>query len=152
MTEDRNVLAADCIVLCCCCQCMILQILILILTKLPHKLLKKTKAYAKKFRARKRGNSKMNVQVRNGVDSSFRLDMDDDFCLVESLHFGCCMSEIEAVLDDFSSRGEFAFGSFWGGDLSSSRSFPSCVKDVELDYEVVGYRLIELFGAADVLL
>lgn len=78
--------------------------------------------------------------------SSFGIEM-DDFCSVESL---CSMSEIERVFDDFSRRGEFAFGSFWGGEeVSSSRSFSSCFKDDELDYEVVGFRLMELFGSAN---
>lgn len=150
--EDQNMLAADCIVISCCCQCMILQILIFILLKLPHKLLKKTKEYAKKFRARKKGTKIMQIEMtRYGEDSCRSLGRIDikDFCLVESLQFGCCMDEIESVLDDFSSRGEFAFGSFWGGEVSSSRSFRSCLKEEELDYDDVRCHLTELFGAAN---
>ncbi|KAI3467164.1 hypothetical protein Pfo_023827 [Paulownia fortunei] len=154
--DDRSMLAADCIVICCCCQCMILQILIFILLKLPHKLLKKTKEYAKKFRARKKGTKIVQIEMTRYEDdsfrslgNSFRIDI-KDFCLVESLQFGCCMDEIESVLEDFSSRGEFAFGSFWGGEASSSRSFRSCLKEEEeLDYDDVRYRLMELFGAAN---
>lgn len=145
--EDGNVLAADCIVLCCCCQCMILQILIFILLKLPHKLLRKTKQYAKRFRARKRGTKTKQIEMPKTAEDIFSSVGMDDFCLVESFPFGACMSEIESVLDDFSRRGEF--GSFWGAEVSSSTSFRSCFKDDQLDYGVVGYRLMELFGDAD---
>ncbi|KAL8518343.1 hypothetical protein ACS0TY_009642 [Phlomoides rotata] len=152
--EDGNMLAADCIVISCCCQCMILQILVFILLKVPRKMFKKTKElYAKKFRARKKA---ARIEMgRYGEDSfgslgdSFKIDV-KDFCVVESLRFGCCMDEIEGIFNDFSSRGEFAFGSFWGGGMSSSRSFRSCLKEEhELDYDDVGCRLMELFGATN---
>lgn len=146
--EDRNILAADCIVLCCCCQCMMLQILIFILLKLPHKLMKKMKQYAKKLRARRRATKIMQIKTaRNGEDSFPSSHVGS--LGAESLEFGCCMSEIERILDDLSSRGEFAFGSFWGGGVASDTSFPSCLNHDQLDYEVVGYRLMELFGAAN---
>ncbi|KAL1551208.1 hypothetical protein AAHA92_19078 [Salvia divinorum] len=145
--EDRNILAADCIVLCCCCQCMMLQILIFILLKLPHKLMRKTKKYAKKLRVRKRGTKIMQIEMpRNGEDS-FRSH--GGSLRIESIRFGCCMAEIEHVLDDLSSRGEFAFGSFWGGEVASDTSFPSCFNNDQIDYEVVGCRLMELFGTAN---
>ncbi|KAL0424813.1 UNVERIFIED_CONTAM: hypothetical protein Sradi_1016100 [Sesamum radiatum] len=122
--EDRNMLAADCIVICCCCECMILQILILVLLKLPHKLLRKTKEYVKKLRARNRRTTMMQIELTRyeedssrSLNNSFRFNIQDS-CLVESLEFGCCMNEIESVLEDVSSRGEFAFGSFWGGEVS----------------------------------
>jgi len=54
MEEDMNMLAADCVVICCCCQCLILQIVIFVLFKLPYKLVRKTREYArKKLRQRK---------------------------------------------------------------------------------------------------
>ncbi|KAK4430154.1 hypothetical protein Salat_1316100 [Sesamum alatum] len=153
--EDRNMLAADCIVICCCCECMILQILILILLKLPHKLVRKTKEYVKKLRARKRRTTVMQIELTRydedsfgSLSNSFRFDIQDS-CLVESLEFGCCMNEIESVLEDFSSRGEFAFGSFWGGEVSSARSLCSCLKEEELDYDNLGYPLMELLGDAN---
>ncbi|PIN25929.1 hypothetical protein CDL12_01343 [Handroanthus impetiginosus] len=146
--EDRNMLAADCIVISCCCQCMILQILIFILLKLPHKLLKKTKEYAKKFKARKRGTKIVQIELtRYNEDSfrslgnSFRIEI-NDFLLDESLHFGCCMDEIESVLEEFSDRGEFAFGSFWGGEVSLSRRFNSCIQEDRFDYDNRGCRMI----------
>lgn len=116
-------------------------------------MLKKTKEYAKKFRGQKKA-AKIEMAVY-GEDSfrslgnSFKIDV-EEFCVVESLRFGCCMDEIEGVFDDFSSRGEFGFGSFWGGGVSSSRSFRSCIKEEhDLDYDDVGCRLMELFGATN---
>ncbi|MCD7470576.1 hypothetical protein HAX54_010545 [Datura stramonium] len=41
-----------------------------------------------------------------------------------------CMEEVEKVLEEFSQKGEFAFGSFWGVDedensgSSDSRTYP----------------------------
>lgn len=128
---------------------MILQILIFILLKVPRKMFKKTKEYAKRFRARKKGaNVEMAMYGEDSFRSlgnSFRIEV-EDFCVgFEG------MDEIEGVFDDFSSRGEFAFGSFWGGgNMSSSRSFHSCLKeDHDLDYDDVGWRLMELFGATN---
>ncbi|KAG8366531.1 hypothetical protein BUALT_Bualt17G0089600 [Buddleja alternifolia] len=149
--EDRNMIAADCIVICCCCECMILQIFIFILIKIPHKLLRKTKEYAKKFRARKKGTKIMQIEMsRYDEDSlrssthgnSLRIEI-EDFFVEKSFRFENCMDEIEGVLEEFSSKGEFAFGSFWG----ASRSFRSCMNEKELDYDDVQYRLIELFGS-----
>ncbi|XP_042051318.1 uncharacterized protein LOC121796560 [Salvia splendens] len=145
--EDRNILAADCIVLCCCCQCMMLQILIFILLKLPYKLMRKTKKYAKKLRACKRGTKIMQIEMPRNREESFTSH--GGSIRIESIRFGCCMSEIERVLDDLSSRGEFAFGSFWGGEVASDTNFPSCFNNDQIDYDVVGCRLMELFGTAN---
>ncbi|KAL8035271.1 hypothetical protein ABFX02_12G086500 [Erythranthe guttata] len=156
--EDGNMIAADCIVICCCCQCMILQIIIFILVKLPNKLLKKTREYAKRFRSqrrKRRRTKKIITQIE--ITTKKRYDEDSlsasfgNSFRVESFRFGSscdCMHEIENVLEDFSSRGEFAFGSFWGGE--ASRSFRSCCLNEEvLDYDNVGFRLMELFGGAN---
>ncbi|KAL0396852.1 UNVERIFIED_CONTAM: hypothetical protein Scaly_0133600 [Sesamum calycinum] len=123
--------------------------------KLPHKLLRKTKEYVKKLRARNRRTTMMQIELTRyeedssrSLNNSFRFNIQDS-CLVESLEFGCCMNEIESVLEDVSSRGEFAFGSFWGGEVSPERSFCSCLKEEELDYGNVPYPLMELFGDAN---
>ncbi|XP_022881899.1 uncharacterized protein LOC111398954 [Olea europaea var. sylvestris] len=147
--EDPNMLAADCIVITCCCQCMILQILVFVLLKLPCKLVKKTKEYTKRFRNQKRREKIVQIEIRRyGEDSfrshgnSFRIQTD------KSLGFNCCMDEIDHVLEDFSNRGEFAFGSFWGGEISR-RFSTSCLNEEELDYEVVQCHLIEIFGCVN---
>ncbi|GFQ01733.1 hypothetical protein PHJA_002317200 [Phtheirospermum japonicum] len=109
--------------------------------------------YAKKIRPARGKRTKIEMTARYDQDSfrsvgkSFRIDV-DDFCLVESnSRLGCCcMDEIERVLGDFSGRGEFAFGSFWGAEVSSSRSFRSCCKEDVIDYDDVRYRLMDLFG------
>lgn len=77
---------------------------------------------------------------------SFRSEHIDDLLFDQPVL--CGMDEIERVLEDFSSNGEFAFGSFWGGEVSS-RSFRSIVKEDEIDYGDVQYHLIELFGSVD---
>ncbi|XP_051146228.1 uncharacterized protein LOC127261849 [Andrographis paniculata] len=154
--SEGNMFAADCIVLCCCCQCLILQILIVLILKLPNKLVKKTKEYAKKFKARRRKTKTtriMNTSVKSSVEIINKEDVyslgnsfDSISISLDSLQFGS-MDEIVKVLEELSGRGEFAFGSFWnGGDLSASQRLRSC--PAEIDYGDVGIRLIELFGSA----
>lgn len=145
--EDGEMLAADCIVICCCCQCLLLQIFVFILLKLPQKLLRKTKAYAKKFKARWRASTKvMRIEMTRyeqdsfrSLGNSFRIDI-HDFFLVESLQLSS-MNEVESVLEELSSRGEFAFGSFWG--VAEAQSCPE-----EIDYDSIGFHLMELFGSS----
>ncbi|GER43836.1 hypothetical protein STAS_20703 [Striga asiatica] len=151
--EDPNMLAADCIVISCCCQCMILQILVFLLLKLPSKLFKKTREYAKKLKARSKKPRIVKLETQKFQEKSLRIEI-DDFDLVESVSYGAkLMEEIERELEEFSSRGEFAFGSFWGrGVCKSRKSFGSCFKEEEVDYDDVGYRLMELFGDVKVLL
>ncbi|KAJ9140657.1 hypothetical protein P3X46_031276 [Hevea brasiliensis] len=118
--EDCSMLAADCVVISCCCQCLILQI-IFILLKLPCKLIRKAKEYAKKKlgtlyrkQAERRTES---VKVRFQDDSvefhegSIKIQIEE---LNGSHGLGSCMEEVERVIGDFSQKGEFAFGSFWG--------------------------------------
>ncbi|KAL3631296.1 hypothetical protein CASFOL_024280 [Castilleja foliolosa] len=148
--DDTNMLAADCIVISCCCQCMILKVLIFVILKLPNKLFKKTMKYAKKFRTardKKTDIETMRYDRDSFWDKSFRIDIDDFYLAESNDRFGrCCMDEIERVLGDYSGRGEFAFGSFWGAEVSSSRSFQSCCKEDVIDYDDVRYRLMDLFG------
>lgn len=61
--------------------------------------------------------------------------------------FGCCMDEVEKVLEEFSLRGEFAFGSFWNGEIPARFPPSSCMANKEIDYDVVHCHLIQIFGS-----
>ncbi|CAN4124716.1 unnamed protein product [Withania somnifera] len=111
--EDKNIFAADCIVICCCCQCLILQIIILFLLNLPRKLLKKTKECIEKLRYVRRNRKIMEMENNRHEDEILK---DHGGSLRVQLESLCCMEEVEKVLEEFSQKGEFAFGSFWGGD------------------------------------
>lgn len=63
----------------------------------------------------------MKVRARARVES-FRLD-----------GFGGCMKEVEEVLEELSTKGEFGFGSFWRGDDGVEIHFPICLVSQELD-------------------
>ncbi|XP_027154543.1 uncharacterized protein LOC113754351 [Coffea eugenioides] len=150
--EDLNGVAADCVVVSCCCQCLILQIVAFILLKLPLKLLRKTKKYAKRLRNRKRGDEILHKRRKRNDDNcwrvhegSFRVKM-EGFSSSELPEFRCCMDDVEKVLEEFCLRGEFGFGRFWDGEVSRG-SFPPCLGNQELDYEVVNYHLSQMFGS-----
>ncbi|XP_041014200.1 uncharacterized protein LOC121257305 [Juglans microcarpa x Juglans regia] len=151
--EDPNMLAADCVVISCCCQCLILQILIFVLLKLPYKLIRKTRDYAKKrLRQRKKDDDKITereIDQYYDDDSfvgmhgeSFRIQVDG---LFRDGDHGCgsCMEEVEKVLEEMSQKGEFAFGSFWGRK-GSSGSLSTCVAKHEFDDRIVQYQIIEM--------
>ncbi|KAJ0636309.1 hypothetical protein HanOQP8_Chr17g0660481 [Helianthus annuus] len=134
--QDWNMMCADCVVLSCCCQCLLLQLLAFVLLKLPSKLVKKTKHYIKrKFGNKMRDSGKMmRVKVARCAEEvvgcqkprdsmrararaeSFRLDGLDG-----------CLEEVEEVLEGFSTKGEFGFGSFWRGDDDVEVYFPVCL-------------------------
>ncbi|XP_019177024.1 PREDICTED: uncharacterized protein LOC109172301 [Ipomoea nil] len=148
--EDRNALAADCIVISCCCQCLILQVIIFILLRLPSRIIRKTKRYVKRrLRSRKRAEKVVQIELCGYGDESSRRrggSPDDGFPFSDS-SFGCCMDEVERVLEEFSQKGEFAFGSFWGGDVSK-RVFSYCQPKQEVvDYDCFHHHLIETFGS-----
>ncbi|CAH9124189.1 unnamed protein product [Cuscuta epithymum] len=126
--HDRNALVADCIVISCCCQCLILQVIIFILLKLPYRMIRRTKRYVKNLRSRmSKGTKRLQVKTHRGElnirhyssgrwrdegGGSHRVHQVDGLFPFS----GCCMDEVERVLEEFSLKGEFAFGSFWGGD------------------------------------
>ncbi|XP_010320791.1 uncharacterized protein [Solanum lycopersicum] len=146
--EDKNIFAADCIVICCCCQCLILQIIILFLLNLPYKLLKKTKECIKKLRYRRRNRKTFReIEINRHEDEIL---MDHGGCLRVELESLCCMEEVEKVLEEFSQKGEFAFGSFWGGDeedvLKTDR-ITTCIHKQTVDYDVFHTHLIQVFGS-----
>ncbi|KAL3501614.1 hypothetical protein ACH5RR_036063 [Cinchona calisaya] len=148
--EDLNAIAADCLVVSCCCQCLMLQVVVFILLKLPYKLFRKTKKYAKKLKNRK-GKEKINVHRRrigrNDDDNNQRIHVElEGFSSNDCNRIGCCMDEVEKGLEEFFLRGEFGFGRFLHGEVSLG-SFPSCLGSQQLDYDVVNYHLIQMFGS-----
>ncbi|RVW45421.1 uncharacterized protein LOC104879359 [Vitis vinifera] len=119
--EDWNMLAADCVVISCCCQCLILQMVVFVLLKLPYKLFRKTKEYAKKKlmlhgRRQDRGTEREMKPYEDEfreIQGGLRIQVEGGFPEDGSQGCGCCMEEVERVLEEYSQRGEFAFGSFW---------------------------------------
>ncbi|XP_024018322.1 uncharacterized protein LOC21409214 [Morus notabilis] len=126
--EDGNALAADCIVISSCCQCLILQIIVFVLLKIPYKLIRKTRDFAKKKLQRRKRRGKMVINMKSDC--------------------GCCMKEVEKVMEELSQKGEFSFGSFWCKEEESAEIFPaSCVQKHESDDGFVRYQLIKMVGS-----
>ncbi|KAJ6768578.1 F24J5.7 [Salix koriyanagi] len=130
--EDLNMLAADCVVISCCCQCLILQSIIFVLLELPRKAIQKTKAYAKKkLWHRKKEKMLESFRSRDSFDKflegSIRIQV-DGFHGVRDCE--SCIEEVEEVLEEFSQKGEFAFGSFWGR-VGSGATPPTCIVAVQ---------------------
>ncbi|KAI4357897.1 hypothetical protein L6164_001814 [Bauhinia variegata] len=156
--EDLNLLAADCVVISCCCQCLILQILIFVLLKLPCKFVKKTREYAKKKLQQKKRDKKV-MKKEKGSSSyieeivrihelSLRIEGDRAFEDVGGHNCGCCLEEVEKVMEELSRRGEFAFGSFWGREGPWPWGVPKTVtKDHSGDDGFVSYQIIEIVGS-----
>ncbi|XP_057961532.1 uncharacterized protein LOC131153324 [Malania oleifera] len=147
--EDWNLIAADCVVVSCCCQCLIIQILIFLLLRLPHKVIRKAKGYAKKLRQGKREkktereNSRYRDEISGVHEQSLRFQV-EGLLRDECNGCGCCMEEVERVLEELSLKGEFGFGSFWG--RKESESSPTCIAKERFDHDFVQYHLIEMFG------
>ncbi|XP_065852189.1 uncharacterized protein [Euphorbia lathyris] len=133
--EDCNMLAADCVVICCCCccQCLMLQLFIFILIKLPYRIVRKTRKLARK---------KLRIGWKNkgkkGGKDDIRFDEIEGCTRIEVDEFGSgnCMEEVERILEELSEKGEFSFGSFWGRNSSST-----CID--HLDSSVVQFELVE---------
>ncbi|GAV73278.1 hypothetical protein CFOL_v3_16764, partial [Cephalotus follicularis] len=139
--EDWNTLAADCVVLSCCCQCLILQILTFVAISLPCKLFRKAKDYIEKRRQKReeqirpKGRFQEEFVEFHGEEEEFSIEGN-----------GCgCLEEVEMVLKEFSQKGEFAFGSFWGMERTEDSS-TSVVAKHDVDFSVVQYEFIEMIG------
>lgn len=95
-------------------------------------MIRKMKRYVKRLRNRKREEKAVQIKLCGYEDESLRrhgggsparvLQVGDGFPFSEC-SFGYCMDEVERVLEEFSQKGEFAFGSFWGGDDVSKSVF-----------------------------
>ncbi|KAL2334202.1 hypothetical protein Fmac_015415 [Flemingia macrophylla] len=143
--EDWSLLGADCVVISCCCQCLILQILVFVLLKLPCKLVKKTRDYAKKKLRRRKGNFHREMGSYNDVvvrvqERSIRVQA--EMALKEGHN---CMDEVEKVMKEFYEKGEFAFGSFWG--RKGPWGVPTDV-DHRNDVSFVQYQIIDLVSSS----
>ncbi|KAK3020780.1 hypothetical protein RJ639_045852 [Escallonia herrerae] len=132
-------------------QCLTLQILVFISLKLPYKIVRRTKKYVKKKLGKRNREGKI-IQsdarrvVNEGIRShrgSFRIQLDGS-SVNECDGFACCMEEAEKVLEELSEKGEFQFGSFWGGE--DSESCPTYQAKNETDQEVVEFQFIGSFS------
>ncbi|XP_027920753.1 uncharacterized protein LOC114178836 isoform X1 [Vigna unguiculata] len=119
--EEWNTLGADCVVISCCCQCLLLQILVFLMLKLPWKLIRKTREYAKKkLRQRKGNDDKMKIELGCYEDVLVRIH-EQSFRVQEmavrdgeGFTSGGCMDEVQKMMEEFYQKGEFGFGSFCG--------------------------------------
>ncbi|KAM6548220.1 hypothetical protein CsatB_019896 [Cannabis sativa] len=163
--EDVNTLAGDCVVISCCCQCLVLQIIIFVLLKLPYKMIRKTRNFAKKkLQQRKRSEEKVlmnmvgrelmrkykNNEVVGIIGESIKIQTIDhhqsmlSFEGIYNNHCWGCMNEVEKVMEELSNKGEFGFGSFWCKEEESDELiFPTCLEKKEF----VNYHLIEMVGS-----
>lgn len=142
--EDWNILAADCVVISCCCQCLMLQILVLLL----RKMVRKTREYGKRIFSQRKGNCRgLKREMGSYKEVLFRIQA--EMALKDGVvhnSSGCCMVEVEKVMEELCEKGEFGFGSFccrnkkpWG--ISST---------VVNDHNHVGferYEIVDLVGS-----
>ncbi|XAR55872.1 hypothetical protein NMG60_11036103 [Bertholletia excelsa] len=141
--EDWNMLASDCVVITCCCQCLILQIVLFVFLGLPHKLVQKLKQYTRKKLGRgKRESMAMGSEVDRCGDPLPQNPKGSVTIEGEGFVCGCCMGEVDRVLEGLAQNGEFAFGSFWGKH-QSGRSHMRVATE-EFDYNIVQNHLIEI--------
>ncbi|XP_047159043.1 uncharacterized protein LOC124829559 [Vigna umbellata] len=147
--EEWNMLAADCVVISCCCQCLLLQILVFLMLKLPWKLIRKTREYAKKkLRQRKGNDDKMKIESACYEDvlvriheQSFRIQ--GEMTVRDGEGFGCggCMDEVEKMMEELYQKGEFGFGSFWGREEPCGFAVPTKIHN---DPNLVRYQVVDL--------
>ncbi|WCJ35719.1 hypothetical protein M5689_016959 [Euphorbia peplus] len=140
--EDCNMLAADCVVISCCCQCLMLQLLIFMLIKLPCKIARRTKKFARKKLGLIPCRNKRKKVKRDHI---IRFD-DIERIQVEEFGSGNCMEEVERILEELSQKGEFSFGSFWGRNSSPSACIHDHVdkQDISVDFSVAQFEFVEL--------
>ncbi|MFS8017750.1 hypothetical protein Hanom_Chr15g01384071 [Helianthus anomalus] len=123
--QDWHMIGADCLVISCCCQCLLLQLLVFLLLKLPIKLVEKTKHYVKrKLRNKMQDGEKVTrMKVARCAEEVVGCRKPRNLIWVQARAngfrldgFDGCMDEVEEVLEELSTKGEFGFGSFWSGD------------------------------------
>ena len=153
--EDCNTLVSDCVVISCRCECLILQLVIFMFIQLPCRVAKKTKEFAKRKLNRKKKQKNGEIRVAKQFQG---IDYGEDFMKLIELHdWSSCNQEIDRVLEEFSLRGEFGFGSFWGknSNVENMKFNYKCkcnkglIKDDDYDFEefgshVVKFHLIEV--------
>lgn len=115
MEEDCNAYIADYIVICCCCQCLVVQVAVPILIKFPLDTARRTRQYVrKKLQSRREEKliEREEQEMRDEYFVPFRVEIEGFFDGEGRRH---CMEEVEQVMQELVLKGEFAFGSFWGG-------------------------------------
>lgn len=132
-------LGADCVVISCCCQCLLLQILVFLMLKLPWKLIRKTREYAKKkLRQRKGNDDKMKIESGCYEDVLVRIDHEGEMAVRDGEGFDCggCMDEVEKMMEELYQKGEFGFGSFWGREEPCGKHYnhPNLVRYQVIDF------------------
>ncbi|ESW28376.1 hypothetical protein PHAVU_003G281600 [Phaseolus vulgaris] len=148
--EEWNMLGADCVVISCCCQCLVLQILVFLLLKLPWKVIRKTREYAKKKLRQRKGNderAKMKIESGCYEDVLVRIDHEQSFRDGEGFSCGGCMEEVEKMMEEFYEKGEFGFGSFWGRELGTCGCGVPAIVNHHSDDNFVRYQIIDLVGS-----
>ncbi|XP_050918084.1 uncharacterized protein LOC127135406 [Lathyrus oleraceus] len=132
--EDLNLLAADCVVISCCCQCLMLQIILLLL----RKMVRKTREYGKRIFCQRKGVQREMGSYKDVIlrvhEKSFRIQDDDVH------NCGCCIDEVEKVMEELCEKGEFGFGSFWG--RKEPWGDPKVVND-QIDVSSLRYQIVD---------
>ncbi|CAJ1941944.1 unnamed protein product [Sphenostylis stenocarpa] len=143
-------------------RCLLLQILVLVLLKLPWKVIRKTREYAKKkLRQRKgnddRGKKKKKKKIELGSyedvlvrihEQSFRVQGEMALRDGEGLSFSGCMDEVEKVMEEFYEKGEFGFGNFWGREGACGCGVPpTIINEHHIDANFVRYQILDLVGS-----
>lgn len=133
-----------------------LQILVFLLLKLPWKLIRKTREYAKKKLRQRKGNddrAKTKIELGSYQDvlvriheQSFRVEGEMALRDGEGLSCGGCMDEVEKMMEEFYQKGEFGFGSFWGREETCRCGVPTIVNHHN-DANFARYQIIDLVGS-----
>lgn len=111
-------------------------------------MVRKTREYGKKIFCQKKGVQREMGCYKDVVlrihEQSFRVQEDIDLKDGDLHNCGCCMVEVEKVMEELCEKGEFGFGSFWG------RKRPWGVTKVVNDHNdasFVRYQIIDLVGS-----
>uniref|UniRef100_A0A7N0UL19 Uncharacterized protein n=1 Tax=Kalanchoe fedtschenkoi TaxID=63787 RepID=A0A7N0UL19_KALFE len=148
--EDLNLLAADCVVISCCCQCLVLQLLVFLLLKLPYKLFRKARDFAKR-RVRAAGGN-VGKSLARIVENRVMVRLDSlssregsRRSRSRSRRGKACMEEVEKALEELTRQGEFGFGSFWG-QYESVRGSPQTPANSDCNI-ICRFQIIQMIGS-----
>lgn len=122
--EDPKLLAADCVIISTCCPCLALQLLLLLLIRLPCKLAKHSKKLVLRRLRKRQRRSRRKREVAAEViivpedpfDGGLQMGIADAVVpggrSCRGLR-GCAIAEAQRVLEQLYGEGELGFGSFW---------------------------------------
>ncbi|KAF6169011.1 hypothetical protein GIB67_038508 [Kingdonia uniflora] len=143
--EDWKLLAADGVIISCCCPCLILQCVVFIFFKLPHKLVRKSKVLVRRRISKRKSKKKTRVidhEIYRGGQGGGRdhtRTLTEETSFSRDLEYRGAIIEVEEVMEEMYERGEFGFGSFWRRE--ESRSF------VEFD-DNVHYQILKIIKSS----